>query len=182
MPKSALEMKFDFNTINHLGLKMYSTIPKALAEIIANSYDADAENVIVKFIEKNGLPEKIEVIDDGMGLSFEEINKKFLVIGRDRRQEEGDIPSPRFGRLPIGKKGLGKLALFGMARTITISTVKNGKKSEFTMRLDDLMNSQGNYKPQVVCADDSTDKENGTTIILEDLKRKSSFDVDRYMG
>ena len=45
MSESPLEMRFDPQTINHLGLRMYSTLPPALAEIVSNSYDADAENV-----------------------------------------------------------------------------------------------------------------------------------------
>ena len=37
-----LRMSFDPQTIEHLGVKMYSQIPNAVAELIANSYDADA--------------------------------------------------------------------------------------------------------------------------------------------
>ncbi|HDC4371601.1 TPA: hypothetical protein O8L32_004737 [Enterobacter cloacae] len=39
-------MTFDPKTIEHLGVKMYSTLPPALAELISNAYDADSENVI----------------------------------------------------------------------------------------------------------------------------------------
>ena len=41
--KKKLVMRFDPNTIEHLGVKMYSQIPTAIAEMIANSYDADAK-------------------------------------------------------------------------------------------------------------------------------------------
>ena len=126
METSPFEMRFDPQTIRHLGLRMYSTLAPALAEIISNSYDADATNVIVQLIEKDGIPEEIIVEDDGIGLSHEEINSKFLVIGRNRR-DEGDEPSSKHGRLPIGKKGLGKLH-FWSGQTITITTVKEGKR------------------------------------------------------
>ena len=47
MTVSPFEMRFDPQKINHLGLRMYSSLPPALAEIISNSYDADAENVTI---------------------------------------------------------------------------------------------------------------------------------------
>ena len=119
----SLVLKFEPKTIEHLGVKMYATLPPALAELISNSYDADASEVLVMFNEKNGSPVSITVQDNGCGMSFNDIQEKFLAIGRDRRQTDGDIPSPKYGRLPTGKKGLGKLALFGIAKEITIDTV-----------------------------------------------------------
>ena len=40
MSEKQLIMSFEANTLQHLGVKLYSTIPPALAELIANSYDA----------------------------------------------------------------------------------------------------------------------------------------------
>ena len=50
----SLSLKFDPKTIEHLGVKMYSTLPPALAELISNSYDADAGQVSIEFLEQNG--------------------------------------------------------------------------------------------------------------------------------
>lgn len=177
MLESQLDMRFDPQTIHHLGLRMYATLPPALAEIIANSYDADAENVTISLIEENGKPERIVVKDDGFGMSLDEIKEKFLVIGRNRRIE-GDKPSPKFKRLPTGKKGLGKLALFGLATTITITSVQNNKQNEFVLDWDDLMKAEGVYHPRLLIADRETGESDGTTITLSGLKRKSHFDFN----
>ena len=64
MAESSLEMRFDPQTIKHLGLRMYSTLPPALAEIVSNSYDADAENVVITLSKRDGSPEKIKIEDD----------------------------------------------------------------------------------------------------------------------
>ena len=48
-----LKMSFDPATIEHLGIKMYSKLPNAIAELIANSYDADATSVQIKLYDKN---------------------------------------------------------------------------------------------------------------------------------
>lgn len=43
MTDKHLKMNFDPQTIEHLSVKMYSHIPNAIAELIANSYYADAK-------------------------------------------------------------------------------------------------------------------------------------------
>ncbi len=178
MSDSPFEMRFDPRTIKHLGVRMYSTLPPAIAEIIANAYDADASQVTVMLREDNGKPAEITVTDDGDGLTLNEINEKFLVIGRNRRDDEGDKPSPKYGRKRIGKKGLGKLALFGLAKTITITTRRNGKRNVFILDWNDLNNSDGVYKPRATEVNQPTDEPNGTTVSLTGLKRKSPVDAE----
>jgi uncharacterized protein (TIGR02391 family) len=175
MPEeNILAMSFDPNTIEHLGVRMYSQIPTAIAELVANSYDADAKNVVISLYD-NG-DKKIIVQDDGIGMTFDEINKYFLKIGRNRR-DEGQIKSPS-GRTMTGKKGLGKLALFGIGDTIEVTTVKKGEMVQFRMNWQDLKNTkESNYTPQVISRKECDDKP-GTTITLSDLKRKSPFDVE----
>lgn len=178
MTSSPFEMKFDPQTINHLGLRMYSTLPPALAELVSNSYDADAEHVTITLSEKGGKPTEIVIEDDGIGMSFDEIGDKFLTIGRNRRTKDGDTPSPRFGRLPTGKKGLGKLALFGLAQTITVTTCQAGMLNELRLDWDELMSTvDGPYRPSALKTNEQTGKPDGTTIRLHGLKRKTKFDV-----
>jgi len=173
-----LELKFDPQTIKHLGLKMYSTLPPAIAELISNAYDADASQVIIKLIEGDESTKTIIITDDGDGLSYDEINDKFLVIGRNRRIDDGDEPSKKYSRKPTGKKGLGKLALFGVANTITISTIKDNLLNEFILDWEKLSKATGVYKPEIAVANREEKSNNGTTIILKNLKRKSPFDIE----
>ena len=79
MAEPKLSMSFDPHTIEHLGIKMYSRLPNAMAELIANAYDADARNVHINIVE-NGSERSISVEDDGIGMTFDEINEKFLRI------------------------------------------------------------------------------------------------------
>ena len=172
------ELKFDPKTIEHLGVKMYATLPPALAELISNAYDADSDSVSISFHEQNKEPKSITIIDSGTGMSSDDIQNKFLVIGRNRRDEDGDKPSPKHGRLPTGKKGLGKLALFGLAKKITVDTVKDGLRNRFTLDWDNLLSAKGAYNPVSDLRDEKTDKNNGTIIKLSELKRKTSFDIE----
>ncbi|MCO2097517.1 TIGR02391 family protein [Pseudomonas aeruginosa] len=173
-----LVMKFDPKTIEHLGVRMYSTLPPALAELISNAYDADAANVRISLNEKPSGPISITVIDDGHGMNSSDIQNKFLVIGRNRRKQEGDKPTDRFKRLATGKKGLGKLALFGLSKHITIDTIKDGIRNRFSLDWDSLMTSEGEYPPQTEIDNEKTDRPNGTSIKLSKLKRQSAFDIE----
>lgn len=167
-----LEMRFDPNTIEHLGVKMYSQIPTAIAELVANAYDANAEHVVI--ILQDGEYKSVVVKDDGDGMTFDEINDCFLLIGRNRRNKGEKTTAS--GRVITGRKGLGKLALFGIGDTIEVSTAKDGELVTFRMNWSELKKTGGgNYKPTIISRKKCGDIK-GTTIALSDLKRKSPFD------
>ena len=174
--KNELVMRFDPNTIQHLGIKMYSTLPSALAELIANAYDADAHEVMINLYDKKD--KKIIVSDNGFGMTFEEVNDHFLLIGRNKRTD-GEETTP-LGRKVTGKKGLGKLAFFGIGETIEVSTIKedSGVKVSFVMDWNELINTRNHdYKPKFKI-EDCNPEEKGTTITLTNLKRKTSFNIE----
>lgn len=178
MPDS-FELKFDPKTIEHLGVRMYSTLPPALAELISNAYDADASKVVIQFHELGSREKSITVIDNGYGMTSDDIQNKFLVIGRNRRQSDGDKPSPTYKRLPTGKKGLGKLALFGLAERITVDTTTNKLRNRFSLNWNDLLSAEGTYNPVTEKVDEFYDlKGSGTFIKLERLKRKTPFNIE----
>ncbi len=174
-----LVMTFDPNTIEHLGVRMYSTLPPVLAELIANAYDADAEHVRLNLNDESEEKE-ISIEDDGIGMSFDEINDKFLRIGRARRIVENIEITPK-GRKVIGKKGLGKLSFFGIAHEIEIITKKERKKNVFSMCWEDIKNTTDKeYNPKIIKKDEpySANDRDGTKIILRKIKRESDFSAD----
>lgn len=175
-----LEMSFDPQTIEHLGVKMYSQLPNAIAELIANSYDAESPEVHI-ILKDNEEEKSIAVVDKGIGMSFDEINENFLRIGRKRRESDNGL-SPNGKRKVTGRKGLGKLAFFGIGDTIHIITKKNGECVNFTMNWNDIIHSKTpNYEPQYTI-EPCNPQEQGTTIILTNLKRKTAFDPEGLAG
>ncbi len=177
MEQEELQVTFDINTIDHLGVKLYSTIPPMIAELVSNAWDADANNVYINF---NNTGEKsISVKDDGSGMTFVELNNHFLKVGRNRRVDMKKDETDK-GRKVLGKKGLGKLSMFGIGRKITISTVKSGIKNTFVMDYTQLKECEGNiYKPKVIEYCVKTNEVNGTSFLIEQLSRKSDFDIER---
>ncbi|NCN52065.1 TIGR02391 family protein [archaeon] len=171
-----LVMSFDPHTIEHLGIKMYSTLPPVLSELIANAHDADAHNV--KIILMDSPSDKIIVEDDGEGMSFTELNNKFLRIGRNRREDE-NRQKTKEGRLIIGKKGLGKLAFFGIAEEIEIETIQNEIKNSFLMVWEDIKKENDKYKPKIIYKNEKVPGEkNKTRITLKKLKIKRAFNSE----
>jgi uncharacterized protein (TIGR02391 family) len=176
-----LSLKFDPRTIEHLGIKMYSRLPSALAELIANAYDANATEVNVElFDSENNM--KVVVSDNGDGMSFEEINDNFLVIGRKRRDFDDNLSI--LNRKITGRKGLGKLALFGIGKTIEINTCKSDSNQmvKFTMNWEHIINEKsGEYHPLYELASVDSATLHGTSITVSDLKRTSIFNLDQLV-
>lgn len=173
-----LRLKFDPHTIEHLGISLYSKLPSVLSELISNSWDADSDEVKINFIDKEDAKE-IEYIDYGDGMTFDELNNKYLVIGRNRREDTGSQISVK-GRKVIGKKGLGKLSVFGICNIIEVISIKNGLKNHFKMNLDDIRTTKGDYVPELLIEKDTPAlrNEKGTTIKLKNIRRKTGFDLD----
>lgn len=180
MPNDILEMKFNPNVITHLGVQMYSTLPPVIAELVSNSYDAEAEEVNI-FLNDKDAEKSIVIEDNGHGMSFEEINEKFLVVGRNRRKTEHSERSKNDKRDVIGKKGIGKLAFFGIANKAEVSTIHNYKKTTFLLDWEDMQSQEyeiRTYHPTIICNSEPTEKESGTTIKLLNIKRKTGFSPD----
>ena len=175
--KNPLQLRFDPRTIEHLGIKMYSRLPYALAELVANAYDAGAENVIIDLQDTNPDDKKIVISDDGDGMTYDEVQEKFLVIGRKRR--DSDDSRENKGRKITGKKGVGKLALFGIGKTIQIITTVFGEenKTSFVMNWDDIIQeTTGAYYPSSSLENKDNKEEHGTTIVLSNLSRATPFE------
>ena len=175
MNDSRYVMSISLNVLNHMGLHLYSNTPAVLAEAIANAWDADASEVDVNLDTET---KTISVKDDGVGMDLADVNRKFLYVGYRKRGEEGGLRTPK-GRKPMGRKGIGKLSLFSIARRISVHTKKTGARPE-AFRMDaDLIeeaiktenpSTAKEYKPEPIdpCEDIA---EHGTILKIEDLKK-----------
>ncbi|MDZ4840048.1 MAG: ATP-binding protein, partial [Bacteroidota bacterium] len=70
-----LTLRFDPNTIEHLGVSLYSRLPSVLSELVSNSWDADADNILIEFTDDE-ITKEIVYSDDGIGMDFNELNEK----------------------------------------------------------------------------------------------------------
>lgn len=121
------EQQFSFNislsVLNHLGRNLYRSFATVLGEAISNSWDADAHNVYIT-INKN--ENYFSIQDDGIGMTAEDFQNKFLKVGYSKRKEGNTYSALK--RPYIGRKGIGKLALLSCANQIYV--VSKTKTSE----------------------------------------------------
>lgn len=170
---SPYEMTVSLNVLKHLGFGLYSNVPAVLAEVVANSWDADATEVSIDIDRQEN---KITISDNGHGMTVEDANKRYLDIGYERRNTPGGGHSPEFGRPVMGRKGIGKLSLFSIAKTVEIQSVRNGQQHGFVMDADAIERhikekNPGPYRPEAVPAGE-LDVSAGTQITLTRVKRR----------
>lgn len=171
--KRPLTMRISLNALEHLGMNLYSNVPAVLSEIVANSWDADAENVSVT-IDK--LTETIIIEDDGIGMSRDDVIDHFLTVGFKRRVVNG-LVTPIKKRKPMGRKGIGKLSSFSIAGIVEVYTVKDGERTGFRMDRDAIKarisaNDDIPYEPSELSSPKSLTR--GTRIVLSGLSKKLS--------
>lgn len=139
---SRYTMKMNRMTVDKLGVKLYDRVYAVLAELISNSYDADAQLVTIKApmgqylaSRHDGITESknicIEIKDDGTGMTPQELQDFYLVVGKERRNDpkRGD-KSKIYKRAVMGRKGVGKLAPFGICRYVEVISAGGEKISE----------------------------------------------------
>ncbi len=177
-------MTISLNVLNHMGLNLYSNTPAVLAEVIANSWDADATIVDVNFDIEN---KTITVTDDGCGMNLEDVNSKYLYVGYQKRpldaedaESDEEYLTPKYNRSPMGRKGIGKLSLFSIANTIRVYTrVLDGQPEAFLMDAEKIREAidveqpseVGRYEPEPIAISGEVPTAHGTTIRIGELKK-----------
>ena len=125
MAVSAETKKIPFNftyfAMKLLGKNLYSNPWTAISEIVANGVDANADNVYVLVDMRNKEHAIVEIFDDGKGMSFSDLNKKYTLIGRNKRLSEENISGKTLGR-----KGIGKLAALYLSPQYYLCTKAQG--------------------------------------------------------
>ncbi len=199
-PHPPYELRISRLTVDKLGVKLYDKVSAVVAELVANGYDADAERIWIELplstvlARRNGSAEETEeegwvitVKDDGHGMTPQEAIACFLRVGRDRRMSPGGALSRKKKRPVMGRKGIGKLAPFGICQKMEIIS-SGGKKtpagyltSHFFLDYHDLMKDEETSVPLVAGERDGTYEDNrGTVISLSNFLPKKVPDADTF--
>jgi hypothetical protein len=164
------KMSIGLNVLDHLGLNLYSNIPAVVAEAVANSWDADAALVEITVDSRKKL---ISILDDGVGMSLNDVNSKFLHIGYQRRKKD-PIKTEKYGRHVMGRKGIGKLSLFSIANRIEVySSTSPTEKNAFALDAEKIRahieRDEHDYHPEEIDSN-AIDFNRGTRVLLRNLR------------
>ena len=176
--EDTMEKKLTFNislsVLNHLGRNLYRNVITVLGEAISNSWDADASNVWITIDKEHNC---MSIVDDGVGMNFDDFQNKFLKIGYSKRKN-GQYKTEK-GRPFIGRKGIGKLALLSCAQRVHVASKTKGSvlvggvidNSSLDKAIKDDLNSQ-EYILETLSHKVSLPsyiKEKGTYILFENV-------------
>jgi hypothetical protein len=189
--QTPLRLLYGGSIVVQLGSQLYPSVTAAVAELVSNAWDADADNtwVTIPFGDDwLGSDSTIEVLDDGIGMTRHEAQFKYLVVGRERRREEKTDQTPS-GRLLHGRKGIGKLAAFGTGRLLEVVTQQAGQAPVgFRMDYDVLRELEpaqsaevDEFTPEPLTDPDGNVLLHGTRVRLTRLQTKRRPQKDRFL-
>lgn len=179
-------MPFDPATVDDLGLRLYSTLPPVISELVSNAHDAESSKAEITIPEGPITPtSEVIVRDYGHGLTSDEVQIEFLPIGRKRRGKDGSNRMSKNNKVQItGRKGLGKLSAFGVATEMEVRFVKNGKAICLRLNYDKLRewpekHGHSPYEPDFVAERSGNTKDgDGAEIRLRYLRRTKAINAD----
>ena len=141
----------------------FNALPKAVAEYVTNAIDSAEPGTPVhcEVIIAEG---EVSIADDGSGMTFAELSNFFQMHGENIQRKRG--------RTVRGKFGTGKSAAFGVANTLQIETVRDGKRNIVELHRTDVESARdGRPIPVRELAVDqpAPGVSSGTTIRIRDL-------------
>lgn len=207
---SERHFEFSATVIRQLGEQLISDEVTALMELVKNAYDADASyaRIIVDTTKDYheealhftrpdsgaaasgiptgmpGAPGYIVIEDDGTGMNEADIERGWLVISLSSKRDmklRGEV-TPKYGRTPLGDKGLGRLSAQRLGSRLEMFTVKehlptDGQlgffaKQQYHVAVDWDSFHEGTLLSEVpVFVDDSPrSNQTGTRLIISGLR------------
>lgn len=103
----------------------------AIFELVKNSFDAQAKNVHIFFKNIDDINAKIIIQDDGDGMDFDDIEKKWLFVAySEKKEHEKDYRDKinNKSRIFAGAKGIGRFSCDRLGGGLKVYTKKNKKE------------------------------------------------------
>jgi signal transduction histidine kinase len=165
-----ISFKVDAGLIDRLGRELVGRAETAVSELVKNSYDADATVVDVKFINSNEIGGTLKIIDNGLGMSRDELERGFMTISSTDKIH--NPKSLRYERSKAGRKGIGRFATHRLGQKLTIIT--QTKESEKALKLsinwDDYKIDTDLISIKNPIEEIEKTQEEGTELIIDSLR------------
>lgn len=166
--------------IRTIGDDIIKDVHAAVIELIKNAYDADANNVNLKFTDLASAEKtKIIIKDDGHGMNYETVVKNWMVPATDDKLSRRKSPS---GRDIQGRKGIGRFAASILGDTLLMQTTKESGITT-TVLIDWSIFSTEKYLDEIELLVESraSGQKSGTELIIESGKKGLEW-TEKDMG
>lgn len=131
---SITPLRANIHVLRLLGDELIGSPRLAVFELVKNSYDANADHSDVCLDLESDSP-SITVTDDGFGMALEELREGWLQIGTPSKRGINRTRTPDKNRLPLGEKGVGRLAVFRLGNRLELNT-RMADQSEYSLTMD----------------------------------------------
>lgn len=168
MSNERINFALGYEALKLLGKGLYSNIWAALSELIANGIDAHSSRIDVLINMKNKEHSIIEIFDNGDGMDANDIQKKYVVIGNNKRNGAPD------SEILMGRKGIGKLAALFLSRQYEFVTKKkNQYPTAWSFDFDDTSSTVPGLNkidiPNMQMLEQFNQSKSGTLLRLNDV-------------
>lgn len=168
------KIRFSTQIIRRLGEELNPSIDQSILELVKNAYDADATSCIVELDNIKGTGGTIKISDNGIGMDDQAIINGWLVLGESSKSIN---KRTKFGRIPAGSKGLGRLAALRMGSIATLESIPSkDTASKYELILDwpkfDKVKLVDQILIPIVKRPAPQKSNQGTTIYLKNLANK----------
>ena len=120
MSINKIDLQVAYGAVKHFGRNLYTSNPPAIAELIANSWDAYCTECNI-FYKDNGNGEYEEdsktsllIFDNGIGMTDAELSERYAISGTEKDISLVRKPDNFETRPYMGRKGIGKFAAFSL--------------------------------------------------------------------
>ena len=114
---NVINFQVAFGAVKHFGRNLYTTNPPAIAELIANAWDAYATECHIAHNENSLL-----IWDNGIGMNEDELTNRYAISGFEKKTDNIRKPEHLKERPYMGKKGIGKFSAFSLGDEYSIYT------------------------------------------------------------
>ena len=128
-----VNFKFASRFSSLIGRNLISNPIVAVSELVKNSYDADANNINVTFLNLLSGISQLVIEDDGDGMSLDDIKSKWMVVGTANKVES---PYTKLGRRKLGEKGIGRFSVERLSKKLNITTTRDGEDFALVFDID----------------------------------------------
>lgn len=175
-----IDFSMTYLALKMFGKQLYANISAAIAELVANGLDANANNVYIYMDIRNRANATIAIFDDGDGMDENSMENDYAVVGRNKR-EKLDLQE---ASTKMGRKGIGKLAALYLSNTYYVITKKEKDNAPRAWKLDvsDIEDDSNNpqlietvypFSTEHIFQRELKESGKGTIILLNNVKVKN---------
>ena len=178
-------LKANIHLLRLVGDELIGSLHLAVFELVKNSYDANAKSAHVVLDLHSDEP-FVSVQDDGWGMDLDTIRNGWLQLGGPLKRGNARVRTPVLERMPLGEKGIGRLAAFKLGDCLELITRQKDSDIEYVVIIDlsdlladgtasgasveDVRVSVRSRVPRVFAG-----KKHGTRIRITNLRRDSEW-------